>query len=335
VDVDITCGTGTNKEGTFADGSTYQSMAAFVQDEIKVSGPLSANLGLRYSWFDARATVDDPATGTVTVHSQPTALTGCARALYELTENFVVALGVGQGFRAPNIDDLTILGSFGSGFEVPNTNLAPEQSLNYEIGLKGQHRKFYGSLSYFLSNYEDMIERDGGTFLGLEYLDNNDNGIRDEGEEDVFQRKNIGRARIQGLEAEGQILVSQAWTVFGNIAWIKGDNLIDGKPLRRIPPIKGKLGCEWKLKRNLWIEYYNMFATKQDRLAPGDIDDPRIPVGGTPGFVTFNLRGGIDFINWGNVTMALENITNEAYRLHGSGIDSPGVNLVMGYELSL
>jgi hemoglobin/transferrin/lactoferrin receptor protein len=335
VDVDLTCGTQADKEGTFADGSTYQSLATFVQDEIKVTEPLSANLGLRYSWFEARAAVDDPATGTVTVHSHPTALTGCARALYELTENFVAALGVGQGFRAPNIDDLTILGSFGSGFEVPNTDLKPEQSLNYEIGLKAQHRKFSGSFSYFLSNYEDLIERDGGMFLSLAYLDNNDNGIQDEGEEDVFQRKNIGKARIQGLEVEAQILVSGAWTVLGNVAWIRGDDLIEGEPLRRIPPVKGMLGCEWRLRRNLWVEYYNMFATKQDRLAPGDIDDPRIPVGGTPGFVTFNLRGGIDFSNWGNVTVALENITNEVYRLHGSGIDCPGVNLVIGYELSL
>ena len=296
--------------------------------------PLSLILGLRYSSFNIRVTVADSATGTIKVHSTPTALTSSIRALYKLAKNFVVAFGVGQGFRAPNIDDLTILGSFGSGFEVPNPNLKPEQSLNYEIGLKAQHRKFTGSLYYFLSNYQDIIERGPGTFNNLSFLDNNGNGIQDPGEQSVFQRKNIGKARIQGIEVEGQIQILHAWTASGNIAWIRGDNLVDNTPFRRIPPIKGKLGIEWKLKKGLWIEYYNLFATKQDRLAPGDKSDPRIPVGGTPGFVTFNLRGGIDLNKFGNVTIALENITDKAYRLHDSGIDSPGRNLVLGYEFS-
>ncbi len=333
VDVDTASGTRTIKKGTFADGSTYRSIAGFLQDDIQVTELLSLNLGLRHSWFDVRADVDDPLTGAIKVHSHPTALTGCARALYKLTKNFVVNLGVGQGFRAPNIDDLTILGSFGSGFEVPNPDLKPEQSITYEIGLKTQHKGFSGSLYCFLSSYRDMIERGGGTFNNLPFLDSNDNGIQDEGEEDVYQRKNIGKARIQGIEAEGQILFLDALIVSGNIAWIKGDNLVDDTPLRRIPPIKGKLGAEWRSKKR-WVEYYNLFATKQDRLAPGDIEDPRIPVGGTPGFVTFNLRGGMDLNQFGNVTVALENITDKTYRLHGSGIDCPGVNLVIGYELS-
>lgn len=334
VDVDITTGTRTNKNGTFADGSTYRSTAGFLQNEIRMMKTLSLTLGFRYSSFDAQATVDDSLTGTIKVHSTPTALTTSARALYKLTENFVVTFGVGQGFRAPNIDDLTILESFGSGFEVPNPNLKPEQSINYEIGLKAQHRKFTGSLYYFLSNYKDIIERGPGTFNNLPFLDNNGNGIQDPGEQSVFQRKNIGKARIQGVEAEGQIQILSTWTVLGNLAWIRGDNLVNNTPLRRIPPIKGKFGIEWRLKKNLWVECYNLFATKQDRLAPGDQTDPRIPIGGTPGFLTYNIRGGLDLNRFGNVTVSWENITDKAYRLHGSGIDGPGINLVVGYELT-
>lgn len=333
VDVDITTGMRTSKNSTFANGSTYRSLAGFLQDEIQVMKPLSLTLGLRYSSFNAKATLADSLTDTIQVHSTPTALTASARALYKLTENFVVTFGVGQGFRAPNIDDLSILGSFGSGFEVPNPNLKPEQNINYEIGLKAQHRKFTGSLYYFLSNYRDIIDRGFGTFNNLPFLDNNSNGIQDPGEQSVFQRKNIGKARIRGVEAEGQIQILPTWTILGNLAWIRGDNLADNTPLRRIPPIKGKFGIEGRLKKNLWAECYNLFATKQDRLAPGDQTDPRIPIGGTPGFLTYNIRGGLDLNRFGNVTVSWENITNKAYRLHGSGIDGPGTNLVVGYEL--
>ncbi len=335
VDIDLLLGTGTDKTGTFADGSNHESIAAFVQDEIQLINSLSVILGFRYSTFHTRATVNDPNTGVIKVNSTPNALTGSAHFLYKLTKNFSFNLGVAQGFRAPNVDDLSILGDFGGGFEVPNPNLDPEQSLNYEMGIKAQHRKFSGSLYYFLSNYSNLIERGAGTYNSLSFLDHNGNGIQDEGEDNVFQRQNIGEARIQGIESEGQILLSPVWTVLGNVAWTKGDNLIDNNPLRRIPPIKGQLGVKWMLKRELWMEYYNLFATKQDRLAPGDIEDPRIPDGGTPGFVTFNVRIGVDFHKLGNFTIALENITNKVYRLHGSGIDNPGRNLVVGYEISL
>lgn len=333
VDVDLASSTRTDGKGTFSDGSTYQSRAAFLQDELQVTDPLSLILGFRYTSFEVRARVNDPLTGEVEVHSTPHALTGNLNALYRLSKNFVVSLGVAQGFRAPNIDDLTILGSFGSGFEVPNPDLTPEQSLNYEIGLKTHHQRFSGSLYYHLSNFEDMIERSTGTFNGLSFLDSNDDDIQDENEESVFQRRNIGRARIQGVEAEGRLRVLQTWTLSGNIAWIKGDDLIENQPLRRIPPLSGKLGVECQLKRKMWVECYSLFAARQDRLAPGDVEDPRIPAGGTPGFATFNLRGGVDFNHWGNLTIALENLGDEAYRLHGSGVDSPGRNLVVGYEL--
>jgi TonB-dependent heme/hemoglobin receptor len=333
VDVDLSLGTQTDKKGTFADQSTYKSIGIFLQNEIQLTEPMSVILGLRYSSFNTQATVDDPITGVIEVNSTPHALTGSAYFSYRVTNNFTFNLGLAQGFRAPNLDDLTILGSFGSGFEVPNPNLDPEQSINYEVGLKAQHEKFSGSLYYFLSNYTNLIERGAGTYNGLSFLDYNGNSIQDQGEDNVFQRQNVGEARIQGIETEGQILLLPVLTAYGNIAWIKGDDLINNEPLRRIPPIKGQLGVKWMLKRDIWMEYYNLLAAKQDRLAPGDIEDPRISDGGTPGFVTFNLRGGIDFNRWGNLTMALENITNKAYRLHSSGIDSPGRNLVIGYEL--
>lgn len=52
----------------------------------------------------------------------------------------------------------------------------------------------------------------------------------------------------------------------------------------------------------------------------------------TPGFATFNLRGGIDLTEHNNVTIILENILDKNYRLHGSGVDAPGINLVVRYS---
>jgi len=64
-------------------------------------------------------------------------------------------------------------------------------------------------------------------------------------------------------------------------------------------------------------------AGAQTRLARGDVSDNRIAKGGTPGWQIINLNGGY---RWQFVTISaeLQNLTNEAYRTHGSGVDGVG-----------
>jgi outer membrane receptor protein involved in Fe transport len=47
----------------------------------------------------------------------------------------------------------------------------------------------------------------------------------------------------------------------------------------------------------------------------------------TPGFVVFGLRGGWRFGRQLELTVIGENLTDRNYRLHGSGVDGPGVNV--------
>jgi hypothetical protein len=67
-------------------------------------------------------------------------------------------------------------------------------------------------------------------------------------------------------------------------------------------------------------------AMKQDRLSPEDISDVRIPDGGTPGWTTLSLRGMFEYRRRLLVTIILENLLNETYKIHGSGIYEPGMN---------
>jgi hemoglobin/transferrin/lactoferrin receptor protein len=46
-----------------------------------------------------------------------------------------------------------------------------------------------------------------------------------------------------------------------------------------------------------------------------------------PGFVVFGLRGGVRVTRSLDVSMFAENVTDRNYRLYGSGVDAPGVNL--------
>ncbi len=65
------------------------------------------------------------------------------------------------------------------------------------------------------------------------------------------------------------------------------------------------------------------FAAKQTRLAAGDKDDNRIPVGGTPGWTVLNIYTGTHLKKI-DLSLGLQNLFNQDYRTHGSGINGVG-----------
>lgn len=54
----------------------------------------------------------------------------------------------------------------------------------------------------------------------------------------------------------------------------------------------------------------------------------------TAGFASLNLRGGIAITENVSLNVALRNLLDRNYRVHGSGIDAPGVNLFVGVNFS-
>jgi hemoglobin/transferrin/lactoferrin receptor protein len=331
-DVSLTTGNTQIAKGVLADGARYRSAAVYLQDEIDVSPRLRLNFGTRYSSFHPHAVVSDPITGPLLIDSDQQALTASARALFRLTSALDVIGGVGQGFRAPNIDDLTILGRTGSRFEIPNPALKPENSLNLEAGVRGRSVVATGSGTYFLADIDGLIQRASSTFHGLTFSDIDGDGVRDASEPLIFQRQNAGRARIHGVELDARLRPADHWTVSGMVVRTVGTEQITGDPLRRIPPTYGRAVLGWSSGGSIWVDGYTVFASRQTRLAPGDLTDIRIPAGGTPGFLTLNARGGLKVNHALEMTLGLENITNRTYRTHGSGVDAPGTNVVFGID---
>jgi outer membrane receptor protein involved in Fe transport len=244
-------------------------------------------------------------------------------------------LNVARGFRAPNLDDTAVLEKVtNEGIDVPSPGLDPEKSYNYEAGVKAAFPVSGGSLFYFYNDLQDLIERGPGIYNGLPYIDENGNGVEDPGEA-VRQKFNVGRAYIEGVEAEGWYAFRLHWRVRGNLSWTYGKDLENEEPLSRIPPVMGLAGIRWEnAQAKYWWEYYARFAGSQDRLSARDLSDPRIDPDGTAGWMTHNLRGGADFRRWGKVALGLENILNRDYRIHGSGIDSPGIHFTAGYTVA-
>ncbi len=319
-------------QGPVADDSTYDLLGVFAQDEIPLGDRLDLVLGTRYTF--AAADVDsyeDPVTGQEeSLTDKWSSLVGSARLLYNLDEDgtWNVYAGASQGFRAPNLSDLTRLDSSGTDWkEIPSPDLDPENYISYEAGLKARQNSWAAQLSYYYTDIRNMIVR---TLTGDKLPDGEWEAVK----------KNAGDGYLHGIEVGGSMTVHPRLTAFSSFAWLYGavrsyPSTTSSKakePLSRMMPAMGNVGLRWDdTDERFWAESTFTFAAKADKLSLRDKGDTqRIPPGGTPGYRVLTMRGGWNVGKNLTITAAVENITNEDYRVHGSGLNEPGRNLVLG-----
>ena len=76
-------------------------------------------------------------------------------------------------------------------------------------------------------------------------------------------------------------------------------------------------------------------VSKAEKLSLKDeTDKSRIPRGGTPAYFLFGLRGTYQFRDKLNLSVAIENISDIDYRIHGSGVNGPGRNFIFSLTKS-
>jgi outer membrane receptor protein involved in Fe transport len=137
----------------------------------------------------------------------------------------------------------------------------------------------------------------------------------------------VGRARIYGLEAEALALFGP-FRARGTLLYTHGEQeMTTGveEPMSKIPPLGGSVSLRWTAPRsNVWVEYLLRWATTQDRLGQRDLQDPRIPAGGSDGFAVHGVRAGAVVLHNLNVSAGFDNIADALYRNHASGVDDAG-----------
>ena len=128
--------------------------------------------------------------------------------------------------------------------------------------------------------------------------------------------------------------------VFRGRGWRKVDAYPTSEPvavrdyISRLMPLTGQAAVRWQpMGQPFWLEAVVDAAEKATRLSADDKrDGQRIPPGGTPGYAVLTLRGGMTVRDDLRLTVALENVADEDYRIHGSGVNEPGRNLVVQAE---
>lgn len=315
---DLVSGTDSTFRGLYPDNSWISNMSLFSLHTLSL-GKLELNGGLRYNHFILGLT--DDYFGDLTL--KPHALVGSLGASYAVVRNTDVSFSIHNAFRAPNINDVSSFGIADFRYEVPNFDLSPEKSLNKELGIKTSHRHISGSVYLYHNSLTDLMANVKTTFQGQDSIDN----VK------VYTRENVGKAYIQGIEGELQLRPLRYLSINSYLVYTYGQNVTRNEPLRRTPPLNGLVGIRFRRVKHLDITGEWQFAAKQDRLSSGDIDDSRIPEGGTPAWNTVNLRLSYQ-IKGLTINTGLLNLFNEAYRTHGSGVDGMGRSLYVSLRYS-
>lgn len=321
-------------QGPVADNATYDTIGVYVQDIVPfMDSRLRVIPGVRATHNRAEADrVADPVSGdAMTVEGDWNAVVGSLRASLTLDakERVVLFGGVSQGFRAPNLSDLTRLDiARGTEIETPVSDLDPERFVSLEAGVKVRADRVSAQVACYRTLIDGLIVRapTGRTI------------------DDLLEvtKKNAGEGWIQGVEFSGEYRFLSDWSLRAMAAWMDGE--IDSYPtsdpekvrgpMSRMMPPTAEAALRWQPEgARGWAEVAVRGAGDADRLSAEDIrDTQRIPPGGTPGYVVCAVRGGIRVGHDTHLTAAIENLSDEDYRIHGSGVNEPGRNLVLAVD---
>ncbi len=298
----------TTVRGLYPDGSTYSNIAAFSVHSLEINR-FNFTFGGRYNLI--KLNVNDSVFGSTSV--KPDAAVWNAGVIFKATKYLQLITSANTGFRAPNVNDVASFGVADYRYEVPNFDLGPEKSFQYQAGLRTQAKKLKAEVFIYQNDLSNLISNISSTYNGQDSLD----GFK------VYQKENINEAQIKGIEADIQYQ-PQAWlTMFTNYTLTRGDNITRNEPLSRIPPWFGRIGFDITAKKSLTWRLEGIAAGKQDRLSSGDKQDSRITPGGTPSWFVMNTR--FQYVaKHINVNLGVNNLFNEPYRVHGSGVDGIG-----------
>lgn len=313
-----------------ADNSTYHLFGAFAQFRRPVTEKFEATAGARFTHAQAElGKVWDPATMVdLSANDDWNNLVFNLRGLYLVTEEWNIYGGASQGFRAPNAHDLSGNITNRSGQQqLGSLNLEPEKSWTFELGSRVTTDTVSVGASAFYTMVDDLI-----VSVPIAMGSN------------TVVATNAQDADIIGIELEAAVRILDHWTLSGHLTWQDGEatnpTFIGGpnlsEPVSRLSPLVGSVALRYDSPDDRWwVEGRVTAAAEQSELSARDKGDTqRIPPGGTPGYLVTSLRAGVRVTENLELNAALENITDEDYRIHGSGLNQPGINAIFGGKVS-
>jgi outer membrane receptor protein involved in Fe transport len=294
----------------------------FFQDLYDLTEALGASLALRYDRWSNEAgsrverTLGGTSTATPFADRSGGQLSPKLGLRARLTEWLSARAAAYQSFRAPTLDELYRPFQVGTIRTGANEDLNPEKLRGVEGGVDlGASRRTRARLTGFWSELEDPIVN--------VTLQAGDPAIDKPGGPYQRERRNLGKARIQGLEADGSWGFAPSWTVSGaytladaQVTAAPGQAQLVGKQLPQAPRHLARLAVDFDDPRVLTGSVQLRYLGKQyeddvNTLAMGDALLLDL-------FACWHATRRLDLY------IAVENAFDKVYLVGRAGVDTVG-----------
>jgi hemoglobin/transferrin/lactoferrin receptor protein len=328
----IVNGTSVKLDTRFPDGdNTMSNFAAYFSHTWEINSGLFLTDGIRLGYSSLRSTLVDTAIQfnlPYTLIEQKTKLySGSIGIIHSPEDNIKLSLLISTGFRVPNLDDVTkIFGSSPGAVIVPNIDLKPERTINYEAGITSifNNKSTWENVLFYTELY-DAVVTDVFKFNGKDSI------LYDGALSRVYANQNKGRAYIYGFSSNFKskcsehLLLSLALNyTYGRIKTDSSDS-----PLDHIPPFFTRLLLSFTNKNftsDFFVNYNGWKKIKDYNLGGEDNEQYATP-DGMPAWFTVNLHASYKVHKLVTLQAGIDNIFDTQYRVFASGINGPGRNV--------
>lgn len=295
--------------------ATYDRFGAFAQGDLRLHDRVSVILGAR--WQSVRsetretANLEDP--NVVGITNSKSTVVASANVLWEVIPSLNLVGTVGRGFRAPNIIELYFNGPTpeGSGYLIPNTDLASETSVNVDLGLKYARRNVSFEAFVFRNEITDAIQIRSVPDSTISELP-------------VFRNVNVGELLYRGFELNGSFAPVVGFTIGAGFSFLDAkDGLDENSPIA--DSYRTRLNGDLTYRRpsgSWWATYdfrwqgENTICAETNEDCKRQIMDPAVGFV-LPSFNVHSVRAGFRIAQLGRtshyITASLENFTDELY----------------------
>ena len=316
----------------YPDGkNTMQTMAFYLTDQVSFLRKIFINGGLRYNSVKTSSTFLDKTFFPFPFNEakqSPNALSGNLGLVIRPTHKTKLSALFSTGFRSPNIDDLTkVFDSKAGTLVVPNPDLKPENTNNYEVGIHQQIGEFLTiEATYFYSQLQNAI-------VTSPFQLNGKNEVIYEGVlSKVVASQNIREASIQGWNLALRAMLNSNLTFSSSLNNTTGTILgTKNSPLDHIPPMFGRSSLKFnknKVQTELF-SLYNGWKKIENYNLEGEDNQQYATVDGMPSWWTLNFRSTFQLNKYLQLQAACENILDNNYRNFASGISNAGRNFIV------
>lgn len=241
------------------------------------------------------------------------------------------------GYRVPNVDDLAkIFESNPSNKQVivPNTNLKPEQTVTFDLGLiKYFGRDIYWENALYYTNFTNAITLGTATFNG------NDSIVYDGVMSKVYSPNNSRNAFVYGYSSTFKAELNSYFILSAGFTYTYGRIKTDSTdvPMDHIPPFLANVSLSYKKEKfsTQFFVNYNGWKRLKDYNPEGEDNLQYATPEGMPAWFTVNMLAAYQFHKLFQLQAGVDNLFDTQYRTFASGINSPGRNVFVRLNFNL